>query len=327
MIFPNDVHKRIQNQSKIAGENKTQLIITVFVLGNVFGFIGIRWFLVTFFGAPESAVILTHLTIALFVFVFVFRFLIFNENEKKKEFKGEESDSFAKYMYLRKDVIHDSSIGNKYVHFFEYVNGTSTCTLEFRFGSNDDNKADMSKEILDRIIGAVLNNGFEYRLVCMPEDFSNSHEFKEHVNMVNGIKDTGLRNAVMQITDGIMTTSYRECNVDVIYLTIRSVTNFQKYDLEMLTRTITGIIGNYVSAFRSVEFLNIDQLLEFYREFYRIAAIDLAMMKTIELAKDVDVDFGSIVQLFSVTSDTGKTFLVNANENNVFSTTERRIND
>ena len=53
MIFPQDVHKLIQNKNRIAGDNKIQLIIVLFVLGNVFGFFGL-YFLVSFIapGAP-----------------------------------------------------------------------------------------------------------------------------------------------------------------------------------------------------------------------------------------------------------------------------------
>ena len=102
MIFPQDVHKLIQNKNRIAGDNKIQLIIVLFVLGNVFGFFGL-YFLVSFIapGAPLSVVITIQLILLVIIGVFVFRFAIFDENSKKREYQGQQSDSFTRYMYIR----------------------------------------------------------------------------------------------------------------------------------------------------------------------------------------------------------------------------------
>ena len=83
-----------------------------------------------------------------------------------------------------------------------------------------------------------------------------------------------------------------------------------------------------ISAFRSIKFLNPKELMEFYREFYKIAAIDLSMMRTMELA-ELNEEFDEIVQLLQVKTETDRVFntrdlnLVTCVETQVKSTSSR----
>ena len=328
MVFPNDIYKKMQNQSKIAGDNQTQLVITVTVVLNVFGFIGLRWLLYTFLDASLGVVIIVQVILNLLIGTAVFRYIIFDEDTKRREYNEGENDSFAKYMYLRKDVAYHSEARNKTLHVFEFANGCATCTMEFRFGGNDDAKARASREALNKIMGLALSFGFECRVVDDTEDFKTSQEFKRHVAGVNAIEDVRLRNTMMRVTDSILEECYEVCNVDVLYLTLKAASNYQREELESLMRSVLSVLEDSMHAFRSVKFLDVNELLEFYRNFYKIAAIDLAMMRAVEMSKSLDEDFASVVSIYAVVSADGKYYRLNSGgSQGYFRLHERRIND
>ena len=112
----------------------------------------------------------------------------------------------------------------------------------------------------------------------------------------------------MVIDEAIMETSAKECNVDVIYFMMRTMSNYQRMDLEVALKKIFRMMKQNVSAYRSVHFLNSQELMEFYREFYHIAAIDLSMMKTVELAQQLVDNYTDLVSVMYLKTSSGKVF-------------------
>lgn len=310
MVFPHDVYKRMVNQKRLVGQNKVQLIIILFIVGNVISFFLLNTFVAGYFKNGFGVCILLQLAIMAVTGVLIFRFIIFDENAKKQEYQGYENDSFAKYMNLRKDFMHSYSLAGKDVYAFEYVNGSATCTLELKFGNNSDELASGTRFVYEEILRAIGNYGFESREIIMSEDFKNSVEFKEHVALINSMRDKSLASTIMRINDGIMRECEKNSCVDVVYLMIRTTTNYQKDDLGALIKQIYSLLLSNQHAFRSVTFLNLESLLELYRKFYGVAAIDLSMMKTIELAKELGEEFNHVVELYSLHTISGKTFKV-----------------
>lgn len=310
MIFPHDVYKRMVNQKRLVGQNKAQLIVILFIIGNLFCFLMLNAFVAGYFRNGFKVCLLIQGVIIVISGILIFRFVIFDENTKKQEYQGAENDSFAKYMNLRKDFMNTYNIAGRDIFAFEYTNGSATCTLEFRFGNNSEEKALITRQSYEEILQVIGNYGFESRAIVMSEDFKDSVEFKEHVQLINNMKNKSLANTIMKINDSILKESATYCCVDVIYLMIRTTTNYQKDELGSLLKQIYSILYNNRTAFRSVTFLNLDALLELYRVFYGVAAIDLSMMKTIELAKELSEEFNQIVELYSLHSTSGKTFKV-----------------
>lgn len=324
MIFPQDVHKIIQNKNTIAGDNKVQLYIVLFVLGNVGGFFGLQ--VLFAYIAPEipgTVAIIIQLIILAFVMTLVFRFAIFDENDKKKEHEGQQTDSFAKYMYLRKDLHNEVEVFENKVNVFEFVNGSAMCVIEFRFGGNDDKLAKGTEQLYEQMFKCIGEYFFESRCYVMPENFLTSKEYKTHIDSINQIEDIVARRTMMSVTDEIMKMSQMYSCTDSVYVVIRSTTNYQRADLENMLKQLINIFSKNVHAFRSITFLSLSPLLEFLRDFYGIEAIDLGMMKTIELAEDISIDFARLVKVYSLTSETGKTYKVSHND--IFSIKEREL--
>lgn len=323
MIFPQDVHRLIQNKNRIAGDNKIQLIIVLFVLGNVFGFFGL-YFLVSFIapGAPLSVVIIIQLIILVIIGIFVFRFAIFDENSKKREYQGQQSDSFTRYMYIRKDNITKA---RNDIKVYEYADGSTMFAVELRFGSNDDAKASGTSQFYKDFMQLVAMYGFETRAIVKSENFRTSQEFLHYMDVLNAIDDVNMRRTLLLMADTIFDLSYELSNVDSVYFLVRSVYNYQKSDLELLLRGFTKLLKNSLTAFRSVKFLEFDDLLELYRDFYGIAAIDLAMMKAISLASDITEDFSNVIRILNLTGDTGHVYNTKHSDDLV-SVSEQKLN-
>lgn len=323
MIFPLDVHKAIQDKSRIAGDNKIQLIIVLFVLGNVVGFFLLS-FLMSFI-MPENSVraaLIVQSILLVVIGIFVFRYMIFDENSKKREYQGQQSDSFTRYMFIRKDNITKTNDG---INIFEFANGTSVFALQFRFGSNDDVKAKGTVKFYEELLKLISMYGFESRCIDASEDFRTSKEFQHHIDMVNQIEDVTMRNTMLMMTDTIMEESYKLSNVDCVYVLVRSVYNYQKSDVELLLRNVIKLIGDSYTAFRSIEFMDFQDVLELYRYFYGIAAIDLAMMKTVSLAADVTEDFANVIKVLSVKGESGKSY-VNTSVDDLVTIREKPLN-
>lgn len=322
MIFPQDVHKVITQTNKIKGENEWRLYVLLTVIGGGFLFFIIDFLLGNLFGAGLGVTILVFLVIALAIGFLVFRFKIFDEDAKKKEYEGQESDSFAKYMWLRKDTHTSTALRGNDVTIFEYVNGSAMCVIEMRFGSNNDEKAYGTRTIYEKLIQIAADNKLESRVISSQENFRNSEEFKEQIAAINRITNAKSARNVTMINDAIIEQSVKLCNVDIIYFMLRTTSNHQRYDLEIALKRIFSVMHGNINAFRSIKFLNPEELMEFYREFYKIAAIDLSMMRTMELT-ELNEEFDEIVQLLQVKTETGRVF--NTRDLNLVSCKETQI--
>ena len=113
-------------------------------------------------------------------------------------------------------------------------------------------------------------------------------------------------------------------NVDVVYLTIRSVSTYQRAELEAVVRNILVIISENYSAFRSIKSLDLNGLLEFYRKFYGISAIDLSMMKVIDLSNETQETFKKVASMYELISTDG-TVYNSSSAKNIFELKEVKL--
>lgn len=308
MIFPLDVNRVVVNSKKVAGDNRVQAIIAVCTLGSIFLFFILDYVLNTILGLGMKVTITVFVVIVVSILIVVFRFLIFDEDSKRRELEGASSDSFAKYMWLRAGTTTEVSVANEKATVFEYTNGSFMCMLELRFGSNDDAKARATRRMNEKMLEIACSFGLETRIIDVPEDFRSSTEFQEHISLINALKDKQSARNVMIINDAIMEASYEQCNVDVVYFMIKTAGNYQKADLETALVRIFQMMRQNVTAYRSVHFLTAQELMEFYRLFYKIAAIDLSMMRTIELSQLVSGEFQNVVTVLQLQSVSGKVY-------------------
>lgn len=317
MIFPIDVHKRIADKRRLAGDNLYQLIATLFIVGNLILFFFSRWVSNMIFEGSFFGSTFFQIGVNVLIGIFVFRFLIFDENAKIKEYKASDNDSFAKFVRVRKNVSKVLKVHNHEISVIEFDDGSVSSTIEFKFGSNDSDKSRATQRIFQEIYKTAFLYGFEVRTAILPEDFTISEEFNNYTKNINKIASKKLKQAMTTASGAVINYSERNSNVNSIYLTVRSLNNSSRADLETLLSKIFSIVyGNY-SAFRSVSFLNMKKLLEFYRMFYGIAAIDLQMMKVIDSSEAVNNSYNKIVKVYGLIDSDGK-FYTSKDGRNIF---------
>ena len=225
-------------------------------------------------------------------------------------------------MYIRKDNITKAQNDIK---VYEYADGSTMFAVELRFGSNDDVKASGTSQFYKDFMQLVAMYGFETRAIVKSENFRTSQEFLHYMNVLNAIEDVNMRRTLLLMADTIFDLSYELSNVDSVYFLVRSVYNYQKSDLELLLRGFTKLLKNSLTSFRSVKFLEFDDLLELYRDFYGIATIDLAMMKAVSLASDITEDFSNVIRILNLTGDTGHVYNTKHSDDLV-SVSEQKLN-
>lgn len=272
----------------------------LFLFASGLCFFLLQYILVGMFGAPMWLVVALQIAITLGVGTLVFRFVIFKEDEKIKEFSGYDNDSFTKFLHFKKDNVHKFEFADKHVNVFEYDNGTAMATICLKFGSNNNYKASQTKQMLEQIFKNLCNFNMEFRTISAAENFRNSAEFAKFIRTMNNVENKKLAAYVLTVTNNIVEISYEECNTDVLYICIKTMSSYQIDELEQMLRNIISILKSHANSFRSVEFLDLKQVTEFYKEFYTVEAIDLAMMRAIDIASDIDENYQKIVHIHSL---------------------------
>lgn len=325
-IYPLDVYERVANKQKLVGADKNTFIISLFLMVNFFLFIILHRVLVVTMGLPMFVCILAQLIIFIFFGIIIFRYVIFDEEAKMREYSDKNSDSFARFMHLRKDSTHEIQVSrNAYVHAFEYDNGQAMCTIRFKFGSNENFKALETKQCLQEVFKVLTDNNFVFRTVSDAENFKRSKEFDNYIANVNHTKYSTLKPHILAMSDEILRVSLQECNVDQLYLSFQTASSYQLDDLEAVIKHLLKIFRSHVTCFRQITFLDLNQTMEFYRDFYNVEAIDLAMMRAIELSEGIDSNFSEIVKVISLKADDGKSYKSDVDSDSFLVTGEREI--
>ena len=119
MIFPVNVFKKTLNTRKLMASDKTSIIVQAFIIGNVLLYIVLHHIFTVILGLSTVWVIIVQVVLFIAVGVIIFRFCIFHEDEKVQEYRNSNSDSFAKFMYVRKEGTHELTTLNRKVSVFE----------------------------------------------------------------------------------------------------------------------------------------------------------------------------------------------------------------
>lgn len=324
MIFPMDVYKSTEESGKMVGENRLQLFTILFVFGGIGLFFVLLHVCQTYLHAGLKLAILLELICLIVVGGTAYRFFVFREDEKKQEYENRNNDSFARYMFLQRDSQKDIDTRYQTFHLFEYNNGAITCTLEFRYGSNDSVKAQMTTECLQHIIHVMAMYGFDTRFTVMPEAFEDSLDFRKYMDVINGIDNIYLRKCNMSIAEEALKLSKEYSNVDVLYLTISARSAYQLEELKIALLDSFKKLQEASTAFRSIRCLNLQEIIEFYRNYYNIQAIDLSMMRTVALS-DVEKSFAGVVRTVMLYGDSGAQYSNMKDIDKQFKTELRKI--
>lgn len=309
MIFPRDINRKIVNSGKIAGENKVQLFITIFILCNFFGFFGIGFINDVFLGGNFWVAISIQIVLNVFGGIFVFRFFIFDESSKIREYKRSEGDSFSKYMFVQKDTVNTCTVMDRLISITEFSNGCAAFTVEMRFGHNNDRLAVQTREMMRSMFAVAHSFGFITRIAVMGEQFSSSNEYREHLSTVNQVKERILRKSLASISKAVINDSNDNSNSNCIYFSVCSSNSYNRVDIENVISNYIKLFENGISAFRSIKFLDNVELMEFFTDFYKVGGIDTSISQAIEVSKDLESEFRNMIELYSLEASDGTVYV------------------
>lgn len=324
MIFPVNVFKKTLNTRKLMASDKTTIIVQAFLIVNVLCYVILHHVFTTILGMSAVWAIITQTALFVVAGVIIFRFFIFHENEKVQEYKNSNSDSFAKFMFVRKEGVHELTALNRKVSIFEYTNGLAFTVLCFKVGSNDDDIAATTRKLLQKIFKIAGSYGLIIRSFVMPENIESSLEFKRHVNKINHVSDKKLSMHLKQITTCVAQTANEKSHTEVLYLMLNSQSSFQVEEFEGALRAIFALIEGTQSCFREISVLDQQGLLEFFRQFYTVDAIDLALMKAIDVSDDINALYNKIIDVYRFHATDGTEYHISG-EDNTFVTKERKM--
>ena len=306
MIYPVDVHKNVVNTRKLVGRDRTAVIIQLFLFANVALFFLLRFIFGQLLQLSMVYTWIAQIVICVACGIFIFRVFIFKEDEKVREYESSESDSFSKYLNIRKDSEYVTQIDNKIITIYEYTNGCAACTLCLKFGSNDNTKANNAAKAINNLVGLAGLYHYEIRIAMLPEKFENSKEFKDYIESINSVKDKRLGLALKEIASESLRVSNQMSNVDCLYIVVRADTAYKRVELENLIKAFFKSLNEMATCFRSVEVLGMNELLEFYRDFSTVEAIDLSMTKALDLIDMLDSDYTKLVGVYSFETEDGR---------------------
>jgi hypothetical protein len=190
---------------------------------------------------------------------------------------------------------------------YEYDNGSMKLVLRFLYGSNSARQEANTYLVLSRILNLLGSHGFEVRVTTSKENFSESVEAREHVAALNRSTDKVLAKTMMDITQAVFDESARTSNVDVLYVTARTKFNYQKLVLGDVVRDIFILLKENRTGFRSVEALYKKYVLEHYKDFYGLEAIDLSLMKVRDIVESEE-GIAKLVEVYQLIDSEGRTY-------------------
>lgn len=326
MVYPENVDREMKNVGKLTGQSRTQVIIYGIITLSIISLFVLRSLFSRFFGLGFAWSIIAQLVITSSVLIFCFRFFVVKEDEKMEEYENSDSDSFVKFIKIRKDTEQIIKLNNGLpISTFDFVNGNNFCIICFKFGENNAVKAEATRRALEMIFSTLYTNNLEHREFCMPENFENSVEYKRYVSQINSIEDKKLANHLMLVAREVLNFSKEYSNVDCIYMLISTKTSTQQLEMTAALNAVVNILDSSNTAFREYRFLNVDEVFEFYESFSGLEVIDISMIKALDT--EIDRDDLDSVSLYGVITTNNRRFINNSVLNPYFVVKERKLTD
>lgn len=338
MKYPINIKSELNREQTKRQDTKTFLIYMSImgVIGLVFVLNAlIRKFIPRF---PFIFSLIISLTISLALFFVVFKYFIFKEDEKLKKLEKQNSESFARFYSLSKDVKERVKLpNNQEVPIFEYKDGNFAFVLEFKFGSNSNGyTVDQTFKCLENIMNVLCKNNYYFQVIVSPEDFIKSNEYNDYVSKVSSAKvDKNYTNTMLNIINNMVSASVNTTNVNTIAIVARTRASYQKHSINLVMHNILDTMWTYRTGFRSIQFLDGFKYRDFLTSFYGLGAIDLSKYETESNDLALKEKYARIIRLYSEVNyeneETryqvlGNTFRTNASEvrNNVKHITNSR---
>lgn len=306
VVFPQDVDRLVTDARTMSGGEKAKAYFGIIIGANI----GISFISVPFFtqlGVPTWVPLLAQTILSLMLFIFIYRMFVFKENEKMQEISDGLTDSFSKYCYLRNmDTGEVIKASNRDIKLFELDNGATVFYLRFLYGEVSDKKSIGTRDLYEQLFRIFGEYRVDVNSVVSEEVFEDSNEHAMLLHQVSSIDDPKLSRIMQETTRRILEDTNDLACVDCVTLRIKTRVGYQRYIIDEMMNRVFSEIDKSTNSFRSVQVLMKEELLDYFKSFYRLSAIDLASMK-IRVSKGEDDSFRKYVQILSIIDEHGVT--------------------
>lgn len=278
LVFPINVHDSLAASGSLKRGEKAGIIISFWVVGCII----LAWVLASWLRQVLPAyygwvVLAVEVLLQLTVGVFLLRFVL-DENTLVSEME-QQDNSFAKYFSIYHEILagEDSSYPFDVI---EFSDGSYGVYIRFLLGYNTNTTSNNTYEINHTIQMLINKSGMDHKVVYSNEPFTNSVAADNLRNTVNQIKDPNFFKVYREVVQGYLKIASEESNVLCATYVIYAKTRIQKDDLTQLVTNILNTVSSEDSAYREVSTMSYDDIVEFYRSFYKLDVFDMGMVRT-----------------------------------------------
>ena len=277
LVFPMNVHESLQSAGGLKKSEKTSIIISFWVVACL----ALAWFLAGWLRqiVPQHyvlVVILVEIALQLTVGNILVRWM-FDERALAAELKG-GNNLFARYFGIYREHIAGEDSPYPF-DFIEFSDGSYGVYIQFLLGYNTTQASRATYAVNKEVQRIINRSGLSHRVIFMNEKFSNSSAAEELRKVVRNIEDPRLFSAYRDIVQGILTAANRESNVLCMTYVLYAKTTIQKEELTKTVNSILGAVKAEDTAYREVTTMSFDDIVEFYRIYYKLDILDMGLIR------------------------------------------------
>lgn len=302
MLFPVNISKKLRERGKsTVGQRMGALFFVILLIDG--GIIAYMSPLLENVGIPMWATILIVLLITALIGWGIVRHFVIREDDKYEEYSASKSASLANYFYIRNKTDLEK-IDSVPIH--EYTDGNFAILLSITYGTNSEVGNRENKLFFTEVFKRILKQGLSVRTYNIPEDFSDSDEYKTYMSKVSKCDDIKLKNFMVDLLDYDIKINKARSELLNTILLIRTQNPYQIEFLDTVIRGILKSFREYNTSIRGLKFLDSEQMRKFMRDYYCVEALDLTNLKSSEVSSDSLLEYKNVIKVYEVVTQDGK---------------------
>lgn len=303
LVFPFNVHESVSSTGSLKKSERNGIILSFWI----FGCLLLAWFLAGFLRQIIPSyyiwiVIGVELVLQLTVGVLVLR-IVLDERTLLSEL-SEDNNSFAKLFGIYHEIISQDNSEYPF-DVIEFNDGSYGVYIQCLLGYNTNQASSATYELNKSIQSMINKSGMAHRILYCNEKFTNSAAADKLRKVVAGVQDPRLFGVYRDIVQGIMKTAAEESNVLCTTYIIYAKTRIQKEDLKQLVVNILNAAGSEDTAYREVVTLSYEDIVEFYRNYYKLDVLDMGLIRVQAVKKK---NLSCSLKLLTVYGSSGKVY-------------------
>lgn len=282
LIYPINVTESLKSSGMKSGE-KTSLVASFWCFGTAV----LAWVLASWLRGlmPKYYLIITIsiiLLLQLTVGVYLLRILL---DEKGLTSEMNSNDMlFTNYFNFYRELKTGDTSPYPF-DVIEYSNGSHVVFIQCLLGYNTQERSIATYYINKEAEQILTKSGYPYRKIFSNEIFKGSKAAKQLAATMDNITEPTLFTVYRDIITNVMDMADKESNVMCVTYILHAHNRIQKDDLKGVVTRFVNTLSKPDSAFREVNILIYEDILEFLRRQYGLDVLDIGLIRTLQAVK------------------------------------------